>query len=73
MDGKNEMVISSLSSRDIRWIMWPEHVAPTERARKTTGSSMCGNDISSFAETEEIPYTLAYIDLRNLSFPQLCF
>ena len=73
MDGKNEMVISSLSSRDISWIMWPEHAAPIERARKTIGSSTCGNDISSFAETEEIPYKLAYIDLRNLSFPQLGF
>ena len=72
MDGKNDMVISAFSSRDIRWIMWPEHVAIIESACKTEGSSTRGNNISSFVKREKIPYTLAYIDLRNLSFSQLC-
>jgi len=66
---KSKLVHSRL---EIRWIMWPEHVAHIESAWKTAGSSTCGNDISSFAKTEEIPDTLAYIDLRNLRFPQLC-
>jgi len=34
VDGKNEMVIKAFSSRDIRWIMRPEHVAPNESAWK---------------------------------------